>query len=192
MKGTDCKGKPGTLDFNAGQYSQFGGNLVMDLYDNGTFRVELIDPKTLKTISKTVTCSGVRDFVLGVGETQKPKIQKKKAKLWGLIPVKTYHIVKGFEEQSWSLHGRYRGNSDNNTFFAIQGNDTTNNRFCKADDVWRKHAEIVFNVSYYRYNLQTKRLMSYRLKTIRNRDYTIVFRPYKQNTLINLNIINKV
>ena len=88
----------GDIDFNGGIMSQFGGFLSVTLNDDGSFTMELPEVYTGETpisIKKTFKFKKpAKDVVLGVGTVASPEYIHKEAKLWLLIPVKSYDIVQ--------------------------------------------------------------------------------------------------
>ena len=126
LQGTDCRGAAGTIDFTNGSFSGQGGDITFKLNDNGSFTVQLTgvpaEGGEKRTIRRTFHCNGLRDIVLGVGETQDAVWTKDDAKLWGVITVKSEDVIDHFEANNGSLYGSYTGNSKNNAFYAFQGN----------------------------------------------------------------------
>ena len=126
LQGTDCKGAAGTIDFTAGTFSGQGGDISFKLNDDDSFTVTLTGVPAAggekQTISRTFQCAGLRDIVLGVGETQDAVWTKQKAKLWGVITVKSEDVIDHFTANNGSLYGSYIGNKLNNAFYAFQGN----------------------------------------------------------------------
>ena len=122
LGGTDCKGAAGTIDFTEGHLSGQGGEINFKLNDDDSFNVELTGVAAQggekKTISKRFKCSGLRDIVLDVGETQDAVWTK----LWAVITVKTQDVIDHFKDNNGSLYGSYTGNGKNNAFYALQGN----------------------------------------------------------------------
>ena len=126
LEGTDCKGAAGTIDFTAGAFSGQGGDISFKLNDDDSFTVTLTgvpaEGGEKQTISRKFQCPGLRDIVLGVGETQDAVWTKQKAKLWGVITVKSADVIDHFTANNGSLYGSYTGNKLNNAFYAFQGN----------------------------------------------------------------------
>ena len=114
----------GDIDFNGGIMSQFGGFLSVTLNDDGSFTMELPEVYTGETpisIKKTIPLKKpAKDVVLGVGTVASPEYIHKEAKLWLLIPVKSYDIVQKFLGHNSSRYGTYYGNKYDNNFYAIQ------------------------------------------------------------------------
>ena len=94
--------------------------------------------------------------MLGIGESRTFTYTKKKAKLFGFIPVKTYHIICGENLDTTSLHGSYYGNNQNNNFFAVQDmpnlkkNDPKTGKNC--EDKYGK-LDVEFSLHNYHYEL---------------------------------------
>ena len=126
LQGTDCEGAAGTIDFTAGEFSGQGGEIKFKLNDDDSFTVQLTgvpaEGGEKQTITKKFQCKGLKDIVLGVGETQDAVWTKQKAKLWGVITVKSAEVIDKFKANDGSLYGSYTGNSKNNAFYAFQGN----------------------------------------------------------------------
>ena len=119
---SDCK----TIDFTSGQFSSYGGGLNFKLNNNDSFTVSISDVPDEKgfysTKTKTFSCHGLTDIVLGIGQSQSLEWKTKEAKLWGVIPVASASVIDKFKDDKNSLYGSYRGNKENNTFIAYQGN----------------------------------------------------------------------
>ena len=122
----------GTIDFNGGVMSQFGGFLTVTLNNNGSITMNLPEvytgPEELspRRVQRTFQFNKpANDVVLGLGTTSHPQFIHKSANLWLMIPVKSYELVSEFVSHNSSRYGTYYGNNNNNTFFAIQGNSST-------------------------------------------------------------------
>ena len=125
LEGTDCQGKSGTIDFMSGAFSGQGGDIKFELNDDDSFVVTLSGVPTeggeRRTVSKTLQCRGLRDIVLGVGETKDAVWKRQKAQLFGVITVKSADVIDHFKTRDGTLYGTYTGNKQNNTFYTFQG-----------------------------------------------------------------------
>ncbi|CAB3988828.1 iron-regulated -like [Paramuricea clavata] len=152
-----------TIDFTKGMLSSFGGYINFRLLDNNHAMLEIGDvsgPVNDKhhTIRKTFKIDpNLNDIVLGLGESRTFTYKHKKAKLWFVIPIKSYKVICGANMHEKSVYGTYYGNSKNNTFYAVQKpKDTTT----PGKDENKAHEECNFgnlNVKFatgnYHYNL---------------------------------------
>ncbi len=122
------KAEKGNLDFNGNYMSQFGGFLTVTLHNDGSFSMELPEvytgenPISIKTKNMKYD-KPAKDIVMGIGTVASPAYRHVEAKLWLLIPVKSYDLVSKFLKHNSSRYGTYYGNDLNNNFYAIQ-NDT--------------------------------------------------------------------
>ena len=116
------KGGGGRIDFTQGKLSSFGGYINFRLHDNNRATLEIGDVSgSHNTIRKTFQVgSDVRDIVLGIGESRTFEYKHKTAKLWFVIPIKSYSVICGAKFHEQSVYGTYYGNSKNNTFYAVQ------------------------------------------------------------------------
>lgn len=116
------KGGIETIDFTQGELSSFGGYINFRLHDDNLATVEIGDVSgTGKTIRKTFKVdSSLKDIVLGLGESRSFTYKHETAKLWFVIPIKSFDIICGSQLHEESVYGTYYGNSDNNTFYAVQ------------------------------------------------------------------------
>ncbi|CAH3173964.1 unnamed protein product, partial [Porites lobata] len=83
------------IDFTQGKLSSFGGYINFRLHDNNRATLEIGDSRTFEYKHKT-------------------------AKLWFVIPIKSYSVICGAKFHEQSVYGTYYGNSKNNTFYAVQ------------------------------------------------------------------------
>ena len=111
-----------TIDFTQGKLSSFGGYINFRLHDNNRATIEIGDVSgSHETIRKTFTVDpNLKDIVLGIGEARTFEYKQETAKLWFVIPVKTYNVICGESLHGKSLYGTYYGNSKDNTFYAVQ------------------------------------------------------------------------
>ena len=111
-----------TIDFTQGKLSSFGGYINFRLHDNNRATIEIGDVSgSHETIRKTFTVDpNLKDIVLGIGEARTFEYKHETAKLWFVIPVKTYNVICGESLHGKSLYGTYYGNSKDNTFYAVQ------------------------------------------------------------------------
>ena len=115
--GEDCK-----IDFTGGQLSSFGSYINFRLHDDGQATLEIGDVTGQhETITKTFRVPANLDkIVLGIGESRDFVYKTKTAKLWFFIPIKDYRVICGANLHSKSVYGTYYGNSNKNTFYAVQ------------------------------------------------------------------------
>ena len=147
----------GTVDFTAGILSQLGGFLEVKLLENGSFTMDLLEVPTgsgvPRQIKKTFSFKHpISDIVLGVGQAHPEYIQKE-AKLWTLITVKTYDIIKRFQTHPSSQYGTYFGNSKSNAFYAVQGNQTTNKHNQQAEGDCQPASKLNLLLQSYHYDI---------------------------------------
>ena len=111
-----------TIDFTQGRLSSFGGYINFRLHDNNRATVEIGDVSgTHETIRKTFKVDpNLKDIVLGLGESRSFTYKHETAKLWFVIPIKSFDVICGAQLHENSVYGTYYGNSDNNTFYAVQ------------------------------------------------------------------------
>ena len=111
-----------TIDFTQGRLSSFGGYITFRLYDNNRATVEIGDVNGVHdTIRRTFQVnSNLKDIVLGIGESREFTYKHETAKLWFVIPIKSFDVICGANFHKSSAYGTYYGNSDNNTFYAVQ------------------------------------------------------------------------
>ena len=119
---SDCK----RIDFTNGSFSAYGGGLTFKLNNNDSFTVTIADSPdeggVYSTKTKTFTCPGLSDIILGIGESQSIEWKTQEAKLWAVIPVASAEVINNYTDDRNSLYGSYTGNKQNNTFIAFQGN----------------------------------------------------------------------
>lgn len=110
------------IDFNQGSVSSFGGFINFRLFDNGWATVEVGDVRgSHQTIKKSFKVNkNLKSIVLGIGESGDFQYKKQTAKLWFVIPMKHYNVICGANLDSSSMYGTYYGNSQDNTFYAVQ------------------------------------------------------------------------
>ena len=116
------KGEEERIDFTQGMLSSFGGYINFRLLDNNQAMLEIGDVSgNDKTIRETFTVDPkLKDIVLGLGESRGFKYKHETAKLWFVIPVKSYDLICGANLHEKSVYGTYYGNAKNNTFYAVQ------------------------------------------------------------------------
>ena len=116
------KGGRKTIDFTQGRLSSFGGYINFRLHDNNLASVEIGDVSgTHETIRKTFKVdSSLKDIVLGLGESRSFTYKHETAKLWFVIPIKSFDVICGAQIHEKSVYGTYYGNSDDNKFYAVQ------------------------------------------------------------------------
>jgi Ca2+-binding RTX toxin-like protein len=153
-----------TIDFTEGMLSSFGGYINFRLLDNNHAMLEIGDvsgPVNDKhhTIQKTFKIDpNINDIVLGLGESRAFTYKHKTAKLWFVIPIKSYKVICGANMHEKSVYGTYYGNSKNNTFYAVQKPDSTTKTPSKDEDNAQEECNfgnlnVKFETGNYHYNL---------------------------------------
>lgn len=150
--GEDCK-----IDFTGGQLSSFGSYINFRLHDDGQATLEIGDVTGQhETITKTFRVPANLDkIVLGIGESHEFLYKTKTAKLWFFIPIKDYRVICGANLHSKSVYGTYYGNSNKNTFYAVQNPKPTPpppNQPSEAECNYGK-INLKFLIGNYHYNL---------------------------------------
>ena len=119
---SDCK----TIDFTSGSFSSYGGGLQFKFNDDDSFTVKITDVPgkgdTYSSKTKTFSCPGLTDIILGIGESQSLEWKTQEAKLFAVIPTASAEVISSFADDKNSLYGSYTGNKKNNKFIAYQGN----------------------------------------------------------------------
>ena len=145
-----------TIDFTQGMLSSFGGYINFRLHDNNRATLEIGDVSgSHKTIRKTFTVgSNLKDIVLGIGQSRSFDYKHETAKLWFVIPIKTYDVICGADLHEKSIYGTYCGNSKNNTFYAVQHQKPTTKPPGKKDEECNfGNLNLQFVTGNYHYNL---------------------------------------
>ncbi|XP_068680311.1 uncharacterized protein [Montipora foliosa] len=116
------EGEEERIDFTQGALSSFGGYITFRLHDNNLATVEIGDVSGARDpIRRTFQVdSNLKDIVLGIGESRDFTYKHETAKLWFVIPIKSFDVICGANLHENSAYGTYYGNSDNNTFYAVQ------------------------------------------------------------------------
>ena len=111
-----------TIDFTQGMLSSMGGYINFRLHDNNRATLEIGDVSgSHNTIRKTFTVGpNLKDIVLGIGESRSFNYKHETAKLWFVIPIKSYNVICGANIHEKSIYGTYYGNSKDNKFYAVQ------------------------------------------------------------------------
>ena len=149
-------GSGGTIDFTQGMLSSFGGYINFRLNDNNRATLEIGDVSgSHKTIRKTFTVgSDVKNIVLGIGESRTFEYKHETAKLWFFIPIKSYDVICGANLHEKFVYGTYYGNSNNNTFYAVQHQKPTTRSPGKKDSECNfGKLNVNFVTGNYHYNL---------------------------------------
>ena len=125
FKVTVCSGDAPAINFAGAADSWNGGNINFQLLEGGR-RGHLTMEGTLtngqeRTHSEYVNFEfQVNDIIMGIGQSNTVNFKKQAVKVFWVIPVDDRNIVSGLQGDRSSLHGEYYGNSDNNSFFAVQ------------------------------------------------------------------------
>ena len=150
------QGAGDTIDFTQGRLSSFGGYINFKLFDNNRATLEIGDVSgSHKTIRKTFTVgSNLKDIVLGIGESRTFTYKHETAKLWFVIPKKSYDVICGANLHQKSVYGTYYGNSKNNTFYAVQNPKPTTKPTGKENEECNfGNLNLKFVTGNYHYNL---------------------------------------
>ena len=126
------EGTEKTIDFTAGLLSSFGGYML----DNNRALLEIgdVSGSNHETVRKTFKVSSdVKDIVLDLGESRTFTYKHKTAKIWFVIPTKSYNVICGAQKREKSVYGTYYGNSKNNRFYAVQKPKSKTNKSGKDD-----------------------------------------------------------
>ena len=93
----ETQGGGETIDFTQGMLSSMGGYINFRLHDNNRATLEIGDVSgSHETIRKTFTVgSNLKDIILGIGESRNFQYKHETAKLWFVIPVKSYDVICG-------------------------------------------------------------------------------------------------
>lgn len=145
-----------TIDFTEGKLSSFGGYINFRLLENNRALLEIgdISGSKHKTIRKTLKVdSNLKNIVLGVGESRGFTYKHEMAKLFFVIPVKSYNLICGANLHEKSVYGTYYGNSKNNKFYAVQKQKPTTKKSGKDKGCNFGDLSLKFVTGNYHYNL---------------------------------------
>ena len=140
FQGQDENGtEVGTVDFTAGILSQYGGFLTIKLNDDNSITVTLPEVPTenggTTTVTKTIKFDKpVDNILLGVGKVVTPTYAQQYSKLWVLLPYQEYNLINTFDEHQSTQYGIYRGNDNDNDFYALQGKKRRKRSDLSVDD----------------------------------------------------------
>ena len=119
---SDCE----TIDFTDGSFSVYGGGIKFKLNDDDSFTVTISNVPGEGGIylpeTRTFSCPGLKEIILGIGQSQSIKWTTQEAKLWAVIPVASAQVIDDYIDDENSLYGSYTGNKEDNEFIAYQGN----------------------------------------------------------------------
>ena len=119
---SDCE----TIDFTNGSFSVYGGGIKFKLNDDDSFTVTISNVPgeggVYSTRTETFSCHGLKEIILGIGQSQSLKWATQEAKLWAVIPVASAQVIDDYIDDENSLYGSYTGNKEDNEFIAYQGN----------------------------------------------------------------------
>ena len=123
-KVTKCSGAP-AINFAGGAESWNGGSINFRLQEGG--KRGYLKMTTTNEHGQVVRHSQyinfgikINEIVMGIGESHTVHFKEQLVKVMLVIPVDKKKIISGLRGERASLHGEYYGNSDNNTFFAVQ------------------------------------------------------------------------
>ena len=146
-----------TIDFTQGMLSSMGGYINFRLHDNNRATLEIGDVSgSHNTIRKTFTVGpNLKDIVLGIGESRSFNYKHETAKLWFVIPIKSYNVICGANIHEKSIYGTYYGNSKDNKFYAVQHQKPTTKPPGKKKDAECNFGKLnlKFVTGNYHYNL---------------------------------------
>lgn len=111
------------INFAGGSESWNGGNIEFHLGESSQSTLSLQAVTTNgRQIDEThtINTNGVRDIVLGIGESHAISFMTKSVKFLWFIPVHSKTVISGTSGERETLHGTYYGNSKNNSFIAVQ------------------------------------------------------------------------
>ncbi len=110
------------ISFNEGSLSLCGGGIQFTLGESGEseLSIEVFDTIRLKRITRMIDTKGVEDITMGIGESSSFTFKKESVKFLFFIPVHTKWLISGNQTDKRSLHGEYTGNSQDNSFYAVQ------------------------------------------------------------------------
>ena len=113
-----------TINFAGGEVSWDGGDITFELHDDNTADLTMmmtdIEGNEVHHHEKLHFDKDVTDIVMGVGETNNVKFTEEKVKIFWFIPVDKKSIIGGLDPDQETIHGKYIGNKNDNTFIAIQ------------------------------------------------------------------------
>ena len=125
FKVTMCSGNAPAINFAGAADSWNGGNIHFQLLEGG--RRGLLSMMGTLTNGEEETHSEyinfevkVNDIIMGIGDSNTVNFKEQSVKVFWVIPVDERKITSGLQGDRSTLHGEYYGNSDNNSFFAVQ------------------------------------------------------------------------
>ena len=113
-----------TINFAGGQVSWDGGDITFELHDDNTADLTMmmtdIEGNEVLHHEELHFDKDVATIVMGIGETNNVKFTKQTVKVLWFIPVDKKSIIGGLDPDRETIHGKYIGNKNDNTFIAIQ------------------------------------------------------------------------
>ena len=113
-----------TINFAGGEVSWDGGDINFELHDDNTADLTMmmtdIEGNEVHHHEVLHFDEDVTDIVMGVGEANNVKFTEEKVKIFWFIPVDKKSIIDGLDPDRETIHGKYIGNKNDNTFIAIQ------------------------------------------------------------------------
>ena len=113
-----------TINFAGGEVSWDGGDITFELHDDNTADLTMmmtdIEGNEVLHHEELHFDKDVTGIVMGVGETNNVKFTEEKVKVLWFIPVDKKSIIGGLDPDRETIHGKYIGNKNDNTFIAIQ------------------------------------------------------------------------
>ena len=113
-----------TINFAGGEVSWDGGDITFELHDDNTADLTMmmtdIEGNEVHHHEKLHFDKDVTDIVMGVGEANNVKFTEEKVKVLWFIPVDKKSIIDGLDPDRETIHGKYIGNKNDNTFIAVQ------------------------------------------------------------------------
>lgn len=110
-----------SIDFLSGKLSADGGRIEFKLGEPGENSHLSYDSYNGDIVSHDLSLNAdLNTIVLGLGESQNIKFKTESVKLLWFIPVDKKRMISQMDGDQRSIHGRYTGNSADNTFIAVQ------------------------------------------------------------------------
>jgi hypothetical protein len=147
------EGNGETTDFTSGSVSSFAGYITFVLIDNNLATLEIGDVSgEHETIRKSFRVSpDLKNIVLGLGESRDFTYKHETAKLWFVIPIKSYDLICRAKINEKSAYGSYYGNSKVNVFLLLRNHESM--RLKNKRNAGFSSLNLKFAMSNYHYNL---------------------------------------
>ena len=183
------------LDFTNGTNSYYGGLLSFNMADSGAHELRLddvlqTDGRSYETVHGEVNEPDVDTIVLGVGGSVHAEFFVSKVKFW-LLTVEQREVIVGLKDQSTSFYGKYSGNTDNNVFLTVAGDNLVNDDNKCAERLKNETSDFSIRLTSYRYIVEGRggddvMVMHHQQSTLRGGTGadTYVLQSYTQSTVI--------